>query len=155
MARSSVDNVCTVLRVRYQIEASDFYVHVNFPGGAPVDGPSAGLAMAVAVLSAVRDIPIDNRLAMTGEISVHGRVKPVGGVVAKVAAAASAGAVRVLIPKENWQGRFEQLEGCRVIPVDDIDEALELVRAEPDASAEQPSIAALPQEVVAARSASP
>ena len=155
MARSSVDNVCTVLRVRYQIEASDFYVHVNFPGGAPVDGPSAGLAMAVAVLSAVRDIPIDNRLAMTGEISVHGRVKPVGGVVAKVAAAASAGAVRVLIPKENWQGRFEQLEGCRVIPVDDIDDALELVRAEPDASAEQPSIAALPQEVVAARSASP
>ena len=123
MARSSVDNVCTVLRVRLQIEASDFHVHVNFPGGAPVDGPSAGLAMAVAVLSAIRDIPIDNRLAMTGEISVHGRVKPVGGVVAKVAAAVSAGAVRVLIPRENWQDRFTQVEGCKVIAVDDIDEA--------------------------------
>lgn len=155
MARSSVDNVCTVLRVRFQIEASDYHVHVNFPGGAPVDGPSAGLSMAVAVLSAVRGVPIDNRLAMTGEISVHGRVKPVGGVVAKVAAAASAGAGRVLIPKENWQDRFEQVEGCRVIAVDDIDEAFELVRAVPDASAEQPGIAAVPQEVVAAKSASP
>jgi Lon-like ATP-dependent protease len=92
---------------------------------------------------------------MTGEISVHGRVKPVGGVVAKVAAAVSAGACRVLIPRENWQDRFEQVEGCQVIAVDDIDEALELVRAVPDASAEQPGIAAVPQEVVAARSASP
>ena len=76
-------------------------------------------------------------------------------VSSNVAAAASAGAGRVLIPRENWQDRFEQVEGCQVIAVDDIDEALELVRAVPDASAEQPGIAAVPQEVVAARSASP
>ncbi len=154
MARSSVDNVCTVLRVRFHIETPDFHVHVNFPGGAPVDGPSAGLAMAVAVLSAMKGTPIDNRLAMTGEISVRGQIKPVGGVVAKVSAAAAAGARRVLIPKENWQDRLAQVEGCHVIAVDDIDEAFELAKVGSCAAAEQPSPAPVPQEVVAARSAS-
>lgn len=154
MARSSVDNVCTVLRVRFQIEMRDFHVHVNFPGGAPVDGPSAGLAMAIAVLSAVNGVPIDNNLAMTGEISVRGQIKPVGGVVAKVNAAAAAGALRVLIPKENWQDRLAQVEGCHVIAVEDIAEAFELAGVRPCAALEQPSPSSAPQQVVAARSAS-
>lgn len=124
MARSSVDNVSTVLRNRYSLQISDYHIHVNFPGGAPVDGPSAGIAMAVAVFSAVRQIPIDNRLAMTGELTVHGRVSPVGGIVAKVEAAASAGATRVLIPAENWNDRFSERTDIQVIAAENIDEVL-------------------------------
>lgn len=59
---------------------------------------------------------------MTGEIGIHGMVKPVGGVVAKVEAAFQAGATTVLIPKDNWQTLFEGLEGLRVIPVESVGE---------------------------------
>lgn len=126
MARSSVDNVSTVLRNRHALQVGDYHIHVNFPGGAPVDGPSAGIAMATAVFSAARQIPIDNRVAMTGELSVHGKVKPVGGIVAKVEAAVSAGATRVLIPAENWNERFADRADVQVIAVEDIDEVLRI-----------------------------
>ncbi|QMV43790.1 ATP-dependent protease LonB [Cohnella cholangitidis] len=117
MAKGSLDNVLTVLR-RNGFQPDNFDLHVNFPGGTPVDGPSAGVAMAVAIASAMTKQPVDNKIAMTGEISIHGAVKPVGGVVAKVEAAFQSGAETVLIPKENWQAIFEGLEGVRVIPVD-------------------------------------
>jgi Lon-like ATP-dependent protease len=74
--------------------------------------------MAVAIASAMTKQPVDNKIAMTGEVSIHGAVKPVGGVVAKVEAAFQSGADTVIIPKENWQAIFEGLEGVRVIPVD-------------------------------------
>ncbi|GIO12519.1 ATP-dependent protease LonB [Cohnella xylanilytica] len=121
MAKGSVDNVLTVLR-RYGLHPENFDLHINFPGGTPVDGPSAGVAMAVAIASAITDRPVDNKLAMTGEISIHGRVKPVGGVVAKVEAAFQAGAETVIIPKENWQAIFEGLEGVNVVAVESIEE---------------------------------
>jgi Lon-like ATP-dependent protease len=121
MAKGSVDNVMTVLR-RCGLHPENFDLHINFPGGTPVDGPSAGVAMAVALASAVTKRPVDNKLAMTGEVSIHGRVKPVGGVIAKVEAAFQAGAETVLIPKENWQEIFEGLEGVRVVPVDRMEE---------------------------------
>ncbi|MCC3375740.1 ATP-dependent protease LonB [Cohnella sp. REN36] len=117
MAKGSVENVLTVLR-RCGLHPENFDLHINFPGGTPVDGPSAGIAMAVAIASAMRNEPVDNKLAMTGEVSIHGRVKPVGGVIAKVEAAFQSGAEQVLIPKENWQAIFEGLEGVKVIPVE-------------------------------------
>ncbi|WP_166238898.1 ATP-dependent protease LonB [Paenibacillus turpanensis] len=125
MARGSVENVLTVLR-RFGLQPSDFDLHINFPGGIPIDGPSAGIAMATSIASAMLGIPVDNKLAMTGEVSIHGRVKPVGGVVAKVEAAFQAGATTVLIPKENWQDLFADLNGLRVVPVERIDEVFEL-----------------------------
>jgi Lon-like ATP-dependent protease len=64
-------------------------------------------------------------MAMTGEVSIHGKVKPIGGVVAKVEAAFQAGATTVIIPRENWQDIFANLEGLRVIAVDTIEEVLE------------------------------
>jgi len=122
MAKGSLDNVLTVLR-SLGFRPDDFDIHVNFPGGTPVDGPSAGVAMAVAIASAMTGQPVGNKIAMTGEVSIHGAVKPVGGVVAKVEAAFQSGADTVIIPKENWQAIFEGLEGVRVIPVDRLEEA--------------------------------
>ncbi|MBR2569027.1 MAG: ATP-dependent protease LonB [Paenibacillus sp.] len=124
MAKGSIENVLTVLR-SCGFETMNYDLHINFPGGSPVDGPSAGIAMAVAIASAIKQWPVDNRLAMTGEIGVHGKVKPVGGVLAKAEAAFQAGATRVLIPKENWQEIFANLSsGLQVIPVETIDEVL-------------------------------
>jgi Lon-like ATP-dependent protease len=90
---------------------------VNFPGGGPVDGPSAGIAMAVSVYSAIHEIKVSHEVAMTGELSIHGKVKPVGGVLAKVQAAKEAGAKRVIIPEENYQKILESVEGIEILPV--------------------------------------
>lgn len=129
MAKGSLDNVLTILR-RNGFQPENYDLHINFPGGTPVDGPSAGVAMAVAIASALLRQPVDNKLAMTGEVSIHGGVKPVGGVIAKVEAALQAGVETVLIPKENWQAIFEGLEGVRVIPVDRIEEVFRHVFGE-------------------------
>ncbi|MFB8377259.1 ATP-dependent protease LonB [Paenibacillus taichungensis] len=121
MAKGSVENVLTVLKAM-GIRPNDYDLHVNFPGGTPIDGPSAGIAMATAITSAIQGRPIDHETAMTGEISIHGRVKPIGGVLAKVEAAFQAGAKTVIIPAENWQSIFENLDGLRVIPVDTVED---------------------------------
>lgn len=121
MAKGSVENVLTVLR-RLGLAPENYDLHINFPGGTPIDGPSAGIAMAAAIASAIKGEAVDNKLAMTGEVGIHGNVKPVGGVLAKVEAAFQAGANRVIIPRENWQAVFADLEGLQVIPVDHVDE---------------------------------
>ena len=127
MARSSVENVLTVLRRQMGIEPRNFDIHVNFPGGVPLDGPSAGIAIATAIVSAIRQQKVDNYLAMTGELSIRGRVKPIGGVSAKIEAALQAGCKRVLIPKENWQERFAELAGeIEIIPVEELIQVLEM-----------------------------
>lgn len=126
MARGSIENVLTVLK-RMGLQVSGYDIHINFPGGTPIDGPSAGIAIATAVTSAIRGIKVDHQIAMTGEVGIHGKVKPVGGVVAKVEAAFQAGATTVFIPKDNWQSLFEGLEGLRVIPVETVTEVFEQV----------------------------
>ncbi|MGE5613240.1 MAG: ATP-dependent protease LonB [Bacillota bacterium] len=118
-AKASVENVLTVLRKFMNIDAREYDIHVNFPGGIPIDGPSAGIAIAAAIYSAILNIPVSNDIAMTGELSIRGKVKPVGGVVAKVEAAKLAGINKVLVPRENWQEMFNDA-GIEVIPVDDI-----------------------------------
>lgn len=123
LAKSSVENVLTVLR-KADVHPYDYDLHVNFPGGMPVDGPSAGVAMSTAIYSAIKGIPVDNKVALTGEISIHGQVKPVGGVVAKVHAALQAGARKVLIPQDNWQSLFKGMD-IEVVPVSRIEQVLE------------------------------
>lgn len=125
-AKSSVENVLTVLRRFFDVDSREYDIHVNFPGGTPIDGPSAGIAMATAVYSAIKNLPVSNDVALTGEISIKGKVKPVGGVVAKVEAAMQAGIKKVLIPRENWQELFSDMH-IDVIPVDDIAEVLDIV----------------------------
>ncbi|MGC4376222.1 ATP-dependent protease LonB [Fictibacillus sp. Mic-4] len=136
LAKGSVENVITVLKYM-GVDASHYDIHVNFPGGAPVDGPSAGIAIATAIYSAIHEIPVDNELAMTGELSIHGRVKPVGGVMAKVLAAKQAGAKRVLIPKDNDQAMLKEIEGIEIITVSKIAEVFEFAFNEFDTKEEQ------------------
>lgn len=124
-ARNSIDNVITVLERLYNIDTKKYDIHVNFPGGMPVDGPSAGISMAAAIYSAITGRCVDNKIAMTGEISIHGEVKPVGGVTAKITGAIKAGATKVLIPKENWQEAYKDYKDIEVMPVNTIKEVID------------------------------
>lgn len=135
MAKGSVENVLTVLRRFLDVDPRDFDIHVNFPGGIPIDGPSAGVTIATAIYSSLKNIPVDNTVAMTGELSIRGLVKPVGGVVAKIEAARQGGVKKIIIPKENWQEIFRDLDGVHVVPVETLAEVFEkaLLTREPSA----------------------
>ena len=105
-------------------------VHVHVPEGAtPKDGPSAGVAMVTSIVSALTQIPIRKDLAMTGEISLRGRVLPIGGLKEKLLAALRGGLVTVLIPEENAKDLAEipdnVKKGLEIIPVGHVDEVLE------------------------------
>jgi ATP-dependent Lon protease len=125
MARGSIENVITVLR-SMGVPADEFDIHVNFPGGTPIDGPSAGIAMATGIYSAIYKIPMDHTVAMTGEISIHGNVKPIGGVYPKVKAAKKAGAKKVIIPQENVQTILNEIKDIEIIPVTHLNEVFEI-----------------------------
>nr|MBR4280796.1 ATP-dependent protease LonB [Clostridia bacterium] len=121
-ARGSAENVRTLLTAMgFCLDGRD--VHINFPGGAPVDGPSAGAAMTIVAVSALTGRPIDGSSAVTGEITVHGAVKAVGGVPDKVAAAKAAGLKRVFIPKEN-DAEVLYASGIEVVYVSALTEVL-------------------------------
>lgn len=124
MVLGSLENVLTVLNNITDINPYDYNIHINFPGGTPVDGPSAGITMATAIYSAIKRIPIDSKIAMTGELSIFGKVKPIGGVVAKIEAAIQAGAKKVIIPTENWQHMFKEIKEIEIIKVESIKEVL-------------------------------
>ena len=123
--------------------ADDFFekhdVHVHIPEGAvPKDGPSAGITMATAILSAVTETKVRADLAMTGEITLRGRVLPIGGLKEKLLAAKSAGIRTVLVPKENVPDveelSSEITKGLEIIPVETMTEVLNeaLVSADPE-----------------------
>ena len=122
-ARGSLENVMTLLNAM-GYHTKDYDLHINFPGGTPVDGPSAGVAMAVVAASAMTGRPVDGHVAVTGEVSVRGLVKPVGGVPGKVEAAEHAGLTTVLIPAENKMERLEHTT-IEVVPIKTLSEALE------------------------------
>lgn len=124
MAKGSVENAVTVLK-SMGVPVGQFDIFVNFPGGMPVDGPSAGAAIALAIYSAIYGHPADRTVAITGEISLHGHIKPVGGVLQKALAAKEAGAKKVLFPAENKTLLLEKVEGIELIPVSHLKEAFD------------------------------
>ncbi|MEF9934173.1 MAG: ATP-dependent protease LonB [Clostridium sp.] len=128
-SRASVENVLTVTRKYLGLDTNKLDIHINFPGGVPVDGPSAGITIATAVYSAIMKVPVSNEIAMTGEVSIRGYVKPVGGIIAKIEAAKKAGAKRVLIPRDNYQDTFKDYD-IEVIPVDKVEEVIQYATSE-------------------------
>jgi ATP-dependent Lon protease len=115
-------------------------VHLHVPAGAvPKDGPSAGVALVTAIVSVLSNRRALGTAAMTGEISLRGRVLPVGGIKAKVMAAARAGVTTVLLPRRNEKDLIEVpeevLEQLEIVPIDSIDEALEKALESPSSAA--------------------
>ncbi|MDR0778844.1 MAG: hypothetical protein LBE48_05370 [Methanomassiliicoccaceae archaeon] len=102
IAKEAVENISAVIKKYTMTDISERDIHIQFIGTyAGVEGDSASITIATAVISAMENIPIDQSLAMTGSLSVRGKVLPIGGVTAKLEAAGQAGIKRVLIPKEN------------------------------------------------------
>ncbi|MBB5372874.1 endopeptidase La [Acidocella aromatica] len=106
-------------------------IHVHVPEGAtPKDGPSAGIAMATTIVSAITGIPVRKDIAMTGEITLRGRVLPIGGLKEKLLAALRAGLNTVVIPKDNEKDLIEipdnVKKGLKIVPVSHVDEVIEL-----------------------------
>ncbi|MCK8826861.1 Lon family ATP-dependent protease [Natroniella acetigena] len=123
MAQDSIFNAASIVRKVTGEDINSYDLHVNLVGGGQVDGPSAGVAISVAIISALKKIPVRQNIAVTGEISLHGKVKPVGGVVEKIHGAYQAGVDEVLIPAEN-QSCFVEDEDIKVTSVTDIEEVL-------------------------------
>lgn len=123
-AYSSVQNVLTVLDNLFSLNTDKYDIHVNIPGGTPVDGPSAGIAIATAIYSAITNQKIDRFVAMTGEISILGSVKPIGGVKAKISAAIKAGVKKVIIPEDNYEEELRKFGSIKIVPVSNFKEVV-------------------------------
>ena len=127
-ASSYVRSRATVFGIEPPLfERKDIHVHVP-EGATPKDGPSAGTAMATAIVSVMTGIPVSKDIAMTGEVTLRGRVLPIGGLKEKLLAALRGGITKVLIPKENEKDLADVpeniKEGLTIIPVENMDEVL-------------------------------
>lgn len=127
MARDSVFNAGSVIRRLLDKDLADYDIHVNVVGGGNVDGPSAGLAVVLALVSAIEDLPMPQDVAMTGEVSIQAKVKPVGGIPEKIYGAIQSGMKSVMLPVGNLHDVPSQRENLRVVPVATVQEALEFL----------------------------
>lgn len=166
--KESVEAAFSFIKARapaYGIKPSIFArkdVHVHLPEGAvPKDGPSAGIGLVTAIVSTLTGVPVRREVAMTGEVTLRGRVLPIGGLKEKLLAALRGGIETVLIPHENEKDLAEIpaniREGLKIVPVKHVDEVLELALTEPltaidwteadELAAQPPAGAAAPETV--------
>ena len=129
MAKDSVFNAASVVRMVTGKDIHDYDLHINVVGGGNIDGPSAGTAILTAIISAITGQPIRQDTAVTGEISLQGRVRPVGGVFEKAYGAKQAGISRLIIPSENTKDIPKHHLGLEIFPVSTAQEALDLLLA--------------------------
>jgi len=128
IAKEAVQNVSALIKKYTGEDISNHDVHVQFVGAYEgVEGDSASISVATAVISAFEDVPVDQTVAMTGSLSVRGKVLPVGGVTAKIEAAAESGLKKVLIPKENIKDvvlEAKYVGNIEIIPVENLNDVL-------------------------------
>ncbi len=134
-AKSFVQSRCLEMGVKpTDFDRHDIHVHVP-EGATPKDGPSAGVAMVTSIISVLTNTPVHKDVAMTGEVTLRGRVLPIGGLKEKLLAALRGGIQTVLIPKDNEKD-LEEIpenvkEGLKIIPVSEVSEVLEVALTKP------------------------
>lgn len=127
MAKDSVFNAAAVVRKLLNEDIHNYDIHINVIGGGNIDGPSAGSAILIALISAITQKPIRQDIAITGEISIQGFIRPVGGVFEKAYGASQAGIKTLIIPEENAKDIPSDLHGLQVCPIKTAKEALALI----------------------------
>ena len=126
MAKDSVFNAASVIKRLTDKDINDYDVHVNVIGGGKIDGPSAGAAITICIMSALLEKPIRQDLAITGEISLRGKIKPVGGIFEKIYGARRKGIKLVTVPKDNENEIPKGLEDIEVKAISSIEELIEI-----------------------------
>jgi ATP-dependent Lon protease len=124
MAKDSVFNAASVIRKLTGEDMANYDLHVNVVGGGRIDGPSAGVAIFLAILSAIQGRPIPQDLAVTGEVSIQGKVRAVGGICEKIYGARQAGIKAILLPGENQKDVPADLKGIQVVAVSTVEEII-------------------------------
>ena len=161
--KESIETAFSFVKARaptYGIKPSVFQrkdIHIHLPEGAtPKDGPSAGVGIVTAIVSTLTGTPVRREVAMTGEVTLRGRVLPIGGLKEKLLAALRGGIETVLIPQENEKDLADIpqniKDGLKIVPVSHVDEVLALALTEPVTAiewTEADELAALPPAVVA------
>ncbi len=142
MFKDSVFNAASVMRRLSGRDLADYDVHCNVVGGGRIDGPSAGAAVFLAILSAITGRPVRQDTGLTGEISIRGLIKPVGGIHEKLYGARLAGVRRVLLPEDNRRDIPKETGPIEVTLVRTIDEVVDL------ALLPEPGRGAVPEEKV-------
>lgn len=127
MAKDSVFNAASVIRKITDKDMSDYDIHVNVIGGGRIDGPSAGAAITVCIISALLQKPIRQDVAVTGEISLRGKIKPVGGIFEKAYGARRKGIKTMLLPVENLKEVPSDIKDIEVKAVSNIEELMKLI----------------------------
>lgn len=125
MAHDSVFNATSVLQSITGLEIGDYNLHFNVVGGASVDGPSAGTALFLALYSAIKQIPLRQDIAVSGELSLQGKVKPVGGLTEKLYGARVAGITSVILPRGNNGELPDSMAEIDICYVETLDELLQ------------------------------
>ena len=126
MAKDSVFNAASVIKRLTDKDINDHDIHVNVIGGGKIDGPSAGAAITICIMSALLEKPIRQDLAITGEISLRGKIKPVGGIFEKIYGARRKGIKLVTVPKDNENEIPKGLEDIEVKAISSIEELMEI-----------------------------
>ncbi|HKZ89997.1 MAG TPA: ATP-dependent protease LonB [Thermoplasmata archaeon] len=151
IAKEAVENVAALIKKYTGEDISNHDIHVQFVGSREgTEGDSASISVATAVISALEEVPVDQSVAMTGSLSVRGQVLPVGGVTAKIEAAAEMGIVKVIIPRANMRDVLledKYVGKIEIVPVDTLSEVLDHLLVGPKKSGLISKLAALVPKV--------